>query len=413
MGLGAELRKSRERNGLGLREVALKAKVTHGYVSQLEREEIAQPAPAVLQKLAEGYGEPFELLMRWAGYIEAGNISENQARALKFMGDELSDDELKVIRSVLDAIRARNRAGFAGFESLDGHLSPADITEIRRHAEALLREADAHGIAPTPLEELLRVSKLVAANEIYLDVEERNSLRAKFGSLVDHVLTRLQGVVHFRSREVWINPDANTLRRRFVTSHEVGHNLLPWHRDIFAYLDDNERLRPDIAVRYEREANQVAIELLAQGDRLRAEADDSELTFQLISELAARYEISLQATARRVVEESKRECALVMAFKGPITGRLMPPHVYCSQAFEARFGWRSEFNRDPKITQTLEQPTTTIEIPFATADLGGNPTFLRREVWDTLRAKLVLFVAPRRRVLRLNFSRAEAEWRTA
>src|SRR5205823_5680287 len=121
-----------------------------------------------------------------------------------------------------------------------------------------LRRADALGELPTPLEQVMRVADLVAGGDVTLDRDERRKLRAIFGSLVDRVLDRLQGAIHFRAREVWVRPDLYDLRKRFVVSHEIGHGTLPWHRDVFAYLDDAERLRPDVHVLFERQANQAA-----------------------------------------------------------------------------------------------------------------------------------------------------------
>ena len=54
---GDRLRQLREKSGRSLRDVATKAGLNHGYLSQLERGEIAEPAPSVLHKLAAGYGE--------------------------------------------------------------------------------------------------------------------------------------------------------------------------------------------------------------------------------------------------------------------------------------------------------------------------------------------------------------------
>ena len=54
---------------------------------------------------------------------------------------------------------------------------------------------------------------------------------------------------------------------------------------LYASLDDKTSIRPDVNDRYERQANQAAIEILTQGDRLRREADDSALSFDLISRL--------------------------------------------------------------------------------------------------------------------------------
>jgi transcriptional regulator with XRE-family HTH domain len=101
-GLGPRLRELR--GDRSLRDVAKQAGVNHGYLSQLERGEITAPAPAILQRLAKGYGVPFPVLMNWAGYMESG-LSANQERALSYLGSDVSDDELELVRAFLDAIR--------------------------------------------------------------------------------------------------------------------------------------------------------------------------------------------------------------------------------------------------------------------------------------------------------------------
>ena len=390
-GLGARLREVRTRKGLGLREVAACAKVNHGYLSQLERGEVAQPAPSILQKLAHGYDEPFVVLMRWVGYIEDGPLSPNQARALNYMGEDLSDQELAAVKAVLDAIRAR-RAHFSCLDSLDGDLPPEEIVRIRSHILALLRRADAFGQVPTPISQVMDVAQLVSAGEITLEPEERRQLRRVFGDLVDRVLSRLQGVIHFRSGEVWINPEMHPMRQRFVQAHEIGHDILPWHRELFAYLDDKSRLRPDVRNRYEREANQAAIELLAQGDQLRHEADDSALDMTLISDLASRYSISIEASARRIVEESRQECALAIAYRGSSTGKLMPHHLYCSQSFERRFRWKATNCASYIVAQTLQAAERGDPLePLIVTDVEGRAATLEADSTNTRRAVLAVF----------------------
>ena len=390
-GLGARLRELRARKGLGLREVAARAKVNHGYLSQLERGEVAQPAPSMLQKLARGYDEPFIVLMRWAGYIEDGPISANQARALSYMGEDLSDQELAAIKAVLAAIRSK-RAQFSCLESLDGELPREEIIRIRSQVLALLRKADAYGQIPTPISQVMDVAQLVSAGEITLEPEERRQLRHVFGDLVDRVLSRLQGVIHFRSGEVWINPEMHPMRQRFVQAHEIGHDVLPWHRELFAYLDDRSRLRPDVRNRYEREANQAAIELLAHGDQLRREADDSALDMSIISELASRYSISIEAGARRIVEESRQECALAVAYRGSATGELMPHHLYCSQPFELRFRWKATSCASLVVSQILHTAERGEPLePLIFSDAEGRAATLEADSAKTRRAVLVVF----------------------
>jgi len=383
-GLGPRLRELR--GDRSLRDVAKQAGVNHGYLSQLERGDVTAPAPAILQRLAKGYGVPFPVLMNWAGYMESG-LSANQERALSYLGDEVSDDELELVRAFLDAVRKQR----ATFNSLDGDLGDEEIARIRSYVVALLRRADAMDQIPTPIDQVMDVARLVSAGEVTLDPDERRRLRDRFGDLVDRVWGRLQGVIHFGSREIWVNPEMYPLRKRFVLSHEIGHDVLPEHRELFAYLDDETRLRADVRDLFERQANQAAIELLTQGDHLRREADDSPLTMHLIDALASRYEISMQATARRIVEETRQECALAVSFRGSAMGRLMPPHLYCSKSFEERFRWKTTGSGAALISQTL--PGAGPFEPILMTDVRGRGTALAVDTVRTPRAVLALFRA--------------------
>jgi transcriptional regulator with XRE-family HTH domain len=391
-GLGAKLRKHREDNHLGLREVAKRAGVNHGYLSQLERADVSEPAPAILQKLAPAYGIPFPILMEWAGYIESG-LSANQQRALNYLGEDVSDNELELVRAFLDAIRKQSATSHA-LVRLDGELPDDEIARIRAYVLALLRRADATDLLPTPISQVLDVARLVSAGEIRLDPEERRKLRHRFGDLVDRAWTRLQGVIHFGAREIWTNPDMYPLRQRFVLGHEIGHYALPEHREIFAHLDDKTRLRPDVHDLYERQANQAAIELLAQGDRLRHEADDSTLTMSVVDYLASRFEISMQATARRIVEETKQACALSISFRSSPEMPLGTPHLYCSRSFEQRFRWKTTGCATAAIVQTTDAALRARQLePLITTDVDGRAAILELDPICTPRAVLVLFRA--------------------
>lgn len=382
-GLGQKLRDRRQEDSLSLREVAKRSDVNHGYLSQLERGEVTAPAPAILQRLAKGYGIPFHVLMSWAGYIESG-LSANQQRALSYLGDDVSDQELELIRAFLDAIRRRR----ATFNSLDGELPDDEVERIRSYVVALLRRADALDRVPTPIDQVMEVARLVSVGQVTLEAEERRKLRERFGDLVDKVWSRLQGMIHFGSGEVWINPDMYPQRQRFVLGHEIGHYVLPEHREIFAYLDDETRLRPDVRDLFERQANQASIELLAQGDLLRREADDSALTVDLIDALADRYQISLQAAARRIVEETRQQCALAISFRG-YTGTLMPHHLYCSKTFEERYRWKATGIHNSLIPQALAG-RGQLEPLFVT-DAAGCGVVLEVSTIRTPRAVLALF----------------------
>ncbi len=168
--------------------------------------------------------------------------------------------------------------------------------------------------------------------------------------------------------------------------------MLPWHRELYASLDDKTRIRPDVNDRYERQANQAAIEILTQEDRLRKEADDSALSFDLIGQLGNRFEISAQATSRYLVEETRQTCALAISYKGSATGTLMPPHIYCSRSFEERFRWLATGSATNLAQQQLQLARRGHVLePLTLPDVHDRVATLELDSLDTPRAAFVLF----------------------
>lgn len=405
--LGRRLRQVRDVRDWSLRDVAGRADINHGYLSQLERGEIEEPGPTMLHKVASGYDLPFSLVMEWSGYIEptGRELTPNQAIALSYLGENPSQAELEAVRAVLDAIRSRGATFSGEAVSLDVHLDAAGRQAIRAQVLALLRKADVLGTIPTPLDQVMEIAGLVAAGEIVLTEQERRDLRARIGSIVDTVLSRLKGAIHLRTSEIWVQPDLYMLKKRFVVSHEIGHDILPAHREL-AYLDDATRLRPDVRLRYEREANHAAIEILAQGDALRREADDSALDVTRLSELSAKYQISMQAVSRYVVEETRRPAALAIHFRGA-SGNVGPVHIYCSDSFETQFEWSALrlLPREVRIAADDARQsgeTRTVQVP----DLSGALVELAVEAIDTPYALIAIFLPiPKKLSLRRLFLR--------
>lgn len=339
--LGRRLYAARTRHGWTLRDVSNRSGFNSGYLSLLERGAVRQPKPNILRRLAKAYDEPFELLMTWAGYVEADpdGLSPNQRRALSLLGPDPTEDELAALRTILSMLRKNKGATFSRVYDLV--LSVDERNDIKRTVLAVLKEADAIGRFPTRLDEIYSVAELVAAEELSLTLEDRKLLRARFGEVAGRVWRRLQGAIDFRNDEVWVNPELHPMKQRFVQAHEAGHKILTWQRDTFAFLDDGRRLRPDIKDLFERQANEAAIELLTQGGRMREEADDDNPpSLKTVRLMSFRYGVSLQATARYIAETSRRECACALAFKGP-GGALTPYHLFTSDGFEQRFRWRS------------------------------------------------------------------------
>ncbi len=113
-------------------------------------------------------------------------------------------------------------------------------------------------------------------------------------------------------------------RQRFTIGHELGHFLNPWHQPpneegFRCTAKDMRRSEADNGnrvVRMEAEANTFAAELLFPRrpfvDDLRRRAG---LDLEHILDLAGRYDMSKEATARRYVALQDELCAVVFSHK--------------------------------------------------------------------------------------------------
>ena len=381
----------RDKQQRSLRDVERASGLKSGYLSQLERGEVQHPSPTVLKKIADGYTIPMAVVLQWSGYVsDAPELTPNQAVALSTIGDP-SDHELKALKAIIDLLRANGSAAMAAASALDLELDDVTREEIRGYALALLREADALGERPTPVDHLCEAAELVRVGDITLDPRDRKRLVEQLGGWVDQAWHRLLGSMDFRADAIWIKPGLHPKRERFVLSHEVGHAILPAHRAIFARPDDKTRIKPWVNDFVEREANQAAAELLFQGDQLRDEADSSPITLDATIGLSDRFGASIIATVRRIAEDSRRDVAVAEAHKSD--HGLGPTHLYASPGFAARYGWqRDTFPRDT-IRPWLHEATSLVAPRFYVwNDARGRSTVVRVEALFTGYASIVLIV---------------------
>lgn len=113
--------------------------------------------------------------------------------------------------------------------------------------------------------------------------------------------------------QIFYNSLVPRTRQRFTIGHELGHFLLPWHRqNSFQCSADDISSRTNRG--WEREANQFSAELLMPTlllkERLSPSAD-----FDLLDVIQIKddFETSLESTARRVVELSEQAYAVVFS----------------------------------------------------------------------------------------------------
>jgi transcriptional regulator with XRE-family HTH domain len=397
---GERLRRIRtEKNRDSLRDVEELSGLNSGYLSQLENGKIVHPSPSVLQKVAKGYGLRFEDLLKWAGYVEdqEPQVSTNQAMAMSSVSGlgEPSDEELKTLQAIIELLEEKRSAGFA-LPPGDAPLDPEALRVVRGYATSLLREADALGRRPTPLEDIQAAARLVLTHELTLDPTDKARLRERFGRWVNLAWRRLQGTFDFRTQAIWVKPDLHPSKRRFVISHEIGHAIIPAHRESFAYVDDSTRMPPFARELFEREANQAAVEILLQGGQATEEFDSSPPSLTSVCRVAENFGASIIATGRYVTENSRRPVALVVCHVGN-TGRLGPPHVYASSRFESSFGWCAGSAPWEELRAALQTAGGGVEETWPITDLRKEARLLTVHKAHTGYAALVL-AAPESRV---------------
>lgn len=164
--------------------------------------------------------------------------------------------------------------------------------------------------APIPLEDLARlagISRIEAfASEGFAGMLLSNSEKS-------------DGAIFYNSN------DARP-RQRFTIGHELGHFLLPWHRQS-TFECSSKDLSFSSNIEWEIQANRFSAELLMPRALVMKQlrlARDPDIFH--IKQLAKQFETSIEMTARRYVELNEYPCAVIF-----------------SKANKVRYSTKSEF----------------------------------------------------------------------
>jgi len=177
-------------------------------------------------------------------------------------------------------------------------LSPDEIVET------LLAETGAMGKLPTNEQKLLSFLQL---KQLSFDfAEEFDFLPEK-----EELPNDLRAVLSVEDKIVATHAGLGIKRTRFSVLHEIGHYILPDHRQKL-FPDTAETLSWWTRSRLEKEANQVAADLLFQANRFTEEAVSLPLSSRTAHDLAPKYGASYEATIRRYVERHVLPCAVIV-----------------------------------------------------------------------------------------------------
>lgn len=113
MTLGQILKGRRLELKMSLRDVerATKGRISNGYLSLLESDEIKEPSPHYLHLLSRAYSLDYSELMRLAGYFAPGpSRAETELAGLAFAGvDDLTAEEREDVIQYIEWTRSRRQ----------------------------------------------------------------------------------------------------------------------------------------------------------------------------------------------------------------------------------------------------------------------------------------------------------------
>lgn len=189
---------------------------------------------------------------------------------------------------------------------------------------------------PTPIDELIEFSKLSCSK--YNPNEK--GLWTKFNEKAKSVFHKIKAILCLSNNQILIAEDIHPAKESFAKGHELGHFIIPWHREILyacSEYDLDHRTREIM----EREANFSAAETLFQGDRFIGIAKQFPLHMNTILKMKELcITTSYVATARRYVETNQHSCVLLvlepvqtivesdLVYKNPVDNSEKPVHKF-------------------------------------------------------------------------------------
>lgn len=286
----------------------------------------------------------------------------------------------------------------------DCSLSHAERATVELAARTLLERSDAWGVVPVPIEELLAAAKLRVAPYSLFDPRAIAAYALaqgrKAASLVKRAVGKIFGILDASEAVIHIDDTVLESRQRFLKLHETGHFQLPHQRKLFRFFEDSEQeLDPEIADKFEREANNFARYAIFNGSSYADRAADMPLSFYSVKKIHKTFKVSLYAGLREYARTHRHVC-VAMAVEKPalcsVNGfSAAVRRIETSLAFEQQFG-------RPQAAQITKQHPFWPLIPFGKAtkptlfnltDLNGAPHEFVGEALDTT-FNILIFACP-------------------
>lgn len=197
----------------------------------------------------------------------------------------------------------------------DSSLDPADLKVVEERAREFLDRAGAWNVFPTPVDDLMAAAKLTVAPKNAFDPASFLAYVAKktkgAADNLKRALGKVLGLYDATDSVVHIDYEVGKAKQSFLKLHEAGHHEMPSHKKVFSLFQDcDQTLAPEIADRFEREANNFARFVLFQGSAFQQQAADHLLGVRAPIALAKRFGSSIYAAAREYARTHHLACVV-------------------------------------------------------------------------------------------------------
>lgn len=284
----------------------------------------------------------------------------------------------------------------------DSTLDPEALRAVEEQAHRLLDRADAWERYPVPVDDILSAAKVRLAPTSVFDPDAIVSyLKGKATAAqarIKSAMSKVFGLYDAGEAVIHIDSTVVKAKQTFLKLHETGHHDIPWHRKIFRFFQDCKKtLAPDVADRFEREANNFARYLLFKGSNFAEHAADCPFEIKTPIALAGKFGASLYAAAREYARTNHRACVvLVLEPLENGAGSALPApvrRIESSPAFRARFGHPTvkAITPDNPLWPVIPiRRRMTRPIPLAISDLNGQQHECLAEAFNTTYNILIL-----------------------
>lgn len=217
------------------------------------------------------------------------------------------------------------------------HNQPESGAEIIQLAQKTLLRAGCLDVLPTPLDELYKQTRIETIDLPPLEEMPKLRIGVAGKELLRTALQKVRGIADLRRRAVYLPAERSVSRRQFAKAHELGHQLIPWHRVGRDCVDTDASLSPAVKDAFEAEANLFASEVIFQGKRFRQRARDYKPTFEAVFLLSDQHGASRQATLWKFTEEQDFPVASAIYYPRGLSNTLTLWKTVTSPSFLSKY----------------------------------------------------------------------------